>query len=153
MNENTFKSWVESERLSVIILANLKTHRAEIESLVDRFDRDEADSYYRFYHYSFKIFQRQEYIRNAVELFGKLAPEGKSLNPWYMTIVHDALSKTFEMHRTNHNWLIETRPILEARAHTHAFLRALQWSSANLDESPRMLPGEWALVLYLFGCR
>lgn len=153
MNENTFTTWADRERLSVILLANLKANRAAIEDLAARFDDDEADAFYRFYHQSFKTFSRQQYIRNAIKVFEAVAPEQRTLNKWLRTIVDHALAQTFETGRTNDNWLPECRPIVEGFAHTHAFLRALRWSAENLNESPQMLPDQWALTLYLFDCR
>lgn len=153
MNNIYMPEWEEAARLSAILLDNIKSKASEIDALATRFDKNEPDAYYRFYHYSFKIFSRQDYIRDAIELFESIAPEGRSINPWFKTIVNDALSQTFDMHRTNENWLAETRPILEAYAHCAAFLRALKWTAENLDESPQLLPAQWALTLYLFNCR
>jgi len=150
---SNYTSWEESARLSAILLENIKARRAEIDEMAARFDKSEADAFYRFYHHSFKVFARQENIRTALQLFESLAPEQRALNGWFRTIIDNALKQTFEMHRTNEHWLSETLPILQAWAHCAAFLRALRWSAANLESSPQMLPDPWALTLYLYDCR
>ena len=146
-------SWAERERLSVILLTNLKANSERINEMAARFTADEFGLYYRMYHYSFKVFGRQESIRNAVALFENLAPEGRALNGWFRQVVVEGLCQTFEMQRTNQNWLSETLPILQAWSHCAAFLKALNWSAHNLQESPQMLPDGWALALYLYDCR
>lgn len=153
MIENTFTSWAERERLSLILLENIKAGAGRIVEMAARFSDDEFDCYYRLYHSSFKVFGRQQSIRNAVALFESFAPEGKALNSWFKHIVDEGLAQTFEMKRTNQNWLPETLPVVQAWSHCHAFLKALSWSAHNLQDSPQLLPDGWALALYLYDCR
>lgn len=150
---SNYASWEESARLSVILLSNLKASIERIDEMAARFASDEFDIYYRMYHHSFKGFSRQDSIRNAVSLFESLALEGRLLNGWFKTIVGDGLRQSFDKARTNQNWLAETLPILQAWSHCHIFLKALNWSAHNLQESPQLLPDGWALTLYLYDCR
>jgi hypothetical protein len=137
-------SWAERERLSVILLENLKSNVERIDEMAARFTNDEFDLYYRMYHYSFKVFSRQQSIRNAIELFESLAPEGRAINGWFKSIVYEGLAQSFEMARTNENWLAECRPIIEAWSHCHAFLitsasTASTSANRNLTSFPKRI--------------
>lgn len=71
MSINNFDrtSYEERERLSDVLLINLKANQTAIGSMYNVFNADEADCFYRFYHQSFKVFLRQQYIRRVLELF------------------------------------------------------------------------------------
>jgi hypothetical protein len=149
----TFTTYEEKERLSQLLLANIKEQRASIIELTERFERGEFDAQYRFYHQSFKVYSRKHEIGLAQELFKRCAPDGRAVHPWYEHILALAMSREFIMPYSNENWLTEATPILTAWHQTLTFLRALRWSAEHLDASPQLLPDQWALSLYLFDCR
>ena len=51
---------------------------------------------------------------------------------------------------TNDEWLVQTRPILEAFWHTKYFVTMMIKYAKELESAPQMLPSDWAAVLYLF---
>lgn len=73
----------KAQALSDELLANIKRNKAEIERLSDVFHQLEEDYVYRFYHQSFKVFDAVAQIRQAIELFQKLAPDSFPLNEWF----------------------------------------------------------------------
>ncbi len=149
----TFTTYEEKERLSWLLLSNLKEQSATITELAARFERGEFDAQYRWYHQSFKIYARKHEIQLALDLFHALAPDGRQLHPWFEHVVVVAMSKEFMMPYSNENWVSESLPILTCWQQTLTFLRALRWSTEHLDASPQLLPDSWALTLYLFDCR
>jgi hypothetical protein len=70
----TIITYEEQQRLSQLLLSNLKERRAAIVELTDRFVRGEFDAQYRYYHQSFKVYARQHEINLAVALFKQVAP-------------------------------------------------------------------------------
>src|SRR6266436_5022600 len=70
------------------------------------------DSVYRFYHQSFKVFFLQETTKEIVKHLQAMAPN-LPLNPWFLDIIQQGTGKEFKM-EDNANWLVVTRPILEA---------------------------------------
>jgi hypothetical protein len=54
---------------------------------------------------------------------------------------------------TNDEWLVQTRPILEAFWHTKYFVTMMIKYAKELESAPKMLPSGWAAVLYLFELR
>lgn len=135
------------------LLANIKENRAEIESLRDVFLKLEEDYVYRFYHQSFKVFGATTQIKQAKELFQKLAPDSSPLNDWFSEIADAGIGKEFDFASTNQIWLTETRPILEAFWHSKYFLEQMLIAADELKESPQFLPSGWAAVLYLYDLR
>jgi len=143
----------KAQALSDHLLANIKRNKAEIERLRDVFRAFEEDYVYRFYHQSFKVFGATTQIRQAVELFQKLAPDSSPLNEWFCLITDEAMSKEFDFDQSNQTWLKETRPILEAFWHSKYFLEQMLVAADELDASPQMLPSGWAAILYLYDLR
>ncbi len=134
------------------LLNQIKFNFDEITALHRVFIGFEEDFVYRFYHQSFKVFGAVDLIKEAKDLFDKIAPEGWLLNDWYCQITEEALGKKFHS-GTNSVWLVETRPILEAFWHSKYFLDQMIVSGGDLDHAPRMLPSGWAAVLYLYNIR
>ena len=146
-------SYEERERLSEVLLRNIKANLPPVEALADRFNKDETELLYRFYHWSFKCFRRQQDIREALALFATLAPENRGLNGWYRSIVDEALGREFDNRTTNDNWVAEVLPVITGWQHTRVFLNALARSGAELESPGQVLPDFWALTLYLYDCR
>ena len=143
----------KAQELSNKLLANIKQNKAEIEKLCDIFKGFEEDYVYRFYHQSFKIFGATAQIKQAVELFERLAPDSFPLNEWFCSIADEAIGKEFDFAKTNQIWLAETRPILEAFWHSKYFLEQMLIAADELETSPQILPSGWAAVLYLYDLR
>ena len=143
----------KANELSDKLLSNIKANRAELESLCDVFKELEEDYVYRFYHQSFKVFGATAQIKQAKELFERLAPDSFPLNDWFREIADEALSKEFDFAKTNQIWLTETRPILEAFWHSKYFLEQMLIAAEELEKSPQILPSGWAAVLYLYNLR
>jgi len=143
----------KSQELSNKLLSNIKENKAKIEELYNIFKQLEEDYVYRFYHQSFKVFGATAQLNQARELFERLAPNSSPLNDWFREIVDEALSREFDIEKTNQNWLAETRPILEAFWHAKYFLEQMLAAADELNESPHILPSGWAAVLYLYDLR
>ena len=143
----------KAQELSDKLLANIKENRTEIEKLCKVFRQFEEDYVYRFYHQSFKVFGATAQIKQAKELFERLAPDSFPLNDWFCTIADEAIGKDFDFAKTNQIWLAETRPILEAFWHSKYFLEQMLVAADVLEESPQLLPSGWAAVLYLYNLR
>ena len=126
---------------------------AEIENLDNAFKSLEEDYVYRFYHQSFKVFSASSQIKQAKELFERLAPDSCPLNDWFRAIADDAIGKEFDAAQTNQFWQAETRPILEAFWHSKYFLEQMLRFGRELEKSPNILPSGWAAVLYLYNLR
>ncbi len=143
----------KAQELSDKLLANIKENKAEIEKLRDIFKQLEEDYVYRFYHQSFKVFGATAQIKQAKELFERLAPDSFPLNDWFCSIAGAAIGKEFDFAKTNQIWLEETRSILEAFWHSKYFLEQMLIAADELEESPQLLPSGWAAVLYLYNLR
>ena len=143
----------KAQELSDKLLANVKENKAAIGELRDVFKWLEEDYIYRFYHQSFKVFGATAQIKQAKELFERLAPDSFPLNEWFCTIADEAIGKEFDFAKTNQIWLAETRPILEAYWHSKYFLEQMLVAADELEESPQLLPSGWAAVLYLYNLR
>lgn len=135
------------------LLSSIKAYLDEIDKLLEKFDSWEEDLVYRFYHQSFKVFEMQNYISEAVKLFVKIAPSGIQLNAWFAEIINEALSKEFSIEKTNPNWISETRCIPEAFWHCKYFLKQMSIQAKELETAPNLMPSGWAAVLYLNNLR
>jgi len=143
----------EDQKRHDALLANIKAHLLETEKLLVGFHAAEEDGTYRFYHQSFKAFQLQPYIRRARDLFTRIAPDGATLNAWFTAICDGAVGHEFDSGRTNDNWQVETRPVLEAFWHCKYFLEQMLRYGRELETAPQMLPSGWAAILYLYNMR
>lgn len=169
------------ERLVTRLLANLHTERDRLRELLDEASgrRAEEDGVYRFYHRSFKVFRLQHYTERIVEALWGLRPaEEVGLNRWFVEIIDEGTLRKFrrgnadwdrEQGRwigdqtadedasldpgTNHRWLEETRPILEAFWHAKYMLQQAVTYAEALEEPPSVLPYGWAAFLYLYDLR
>lgn len=143
----------KAQELSDKLLANIKENQIEIENLFNAFKSLEEDYVYRFYHQSFKVFGAPSQIKQAKELFERLAPDSHALNDWFRAIADNAIGKEFDAARTNQIWQAETRPILEAFWHSKYFLEQMFCFGREMEKSPSLLPSGWAAILYLYNLR
>lgn len=135
------------------LLACLKEKAEEFRALLEKMESHWGieDGIYRFYHQSLKVYYVQELTQEAVELLQSLLPE-RPLNAWFMQIVREGTSKTFELAH-NENWLHHTRPMVEALFHTHYFVKMACKYGQELEAQPAGLPSGYAALLYLFDLR
>ena len=74
------------------------------------------------------------------------------LNPVFLQIVSEGVGKEFKM-KDNDNWLVVTRPILEAYFHAKYFLEMIVQYGEELEQAPACLDSGWAAILYLYHMR
>lgn len=136
------------------LFTNLKAQLPELEALLARVNGHWSyeDGVYRFYHQSFKIYDRlQEPTVAIVAALQALAP-ARELNEWFRQIVAEGTGKTFK-DEDNRRWLEVTRPIVEAFFHARFFLETVVMYGRELEAPPSTLPSGWAAVLYLYDLR
>jgi hypothetical protein len=137
------------------LLSRIKGHMPELEEvLADIADQwGEEDGIYRFYHQSYKVFEHLQWIiRKGFALIEQIGAGIDTLDPWYCQIVQEGTAHKFTR-AANDNWLVETRPILEAFWHTKYFLSMLAKYGAQLETITMPIPSGWAAVLCLFRLR
>ena len=136
------------------LLGRIKAHLADLENLANEIDDrwGEEDKVYRFYHHSIKVFYLQDMVKEAFRLIEAIGGEQDSPNEWYRQIVKEGTERGFNS-STNDEWLVQTRPILEAFWHTKYFVTMMIKYAKELESAPQMLPSGWAAVLYLFELR
>jgi len=134
------------------LFRNLKAEVTKLEELLANCEQyGYEDRVYRFYHQSFKVFDLQDTTTEIVAKLQSLAPD-RPLNEWFTQIVREGTGKTFAP-QDNANWLVATRPILEAFFHARYFLEVAVKYGKELDCPPQMLPSGWAAFLYLYNLR
>jgi hypothetical protein len=103
------------ERMDAL-LSRIKARLADIEVLLHDIADEwgEEDGVYRFYHQSYKVFERLQGItRDGFALITAIGGEEDPPCEWYSQIVREGTEHDFN-ERTNKEWLQQTRPILEA---------------------------------------
>ncbi len=117
------------------------------------FNVEYEDGLYRFYHHSFKVYHLQDLTIKAVEIFESVArATNANLCDWFKQIVADGTGKEWVPDH-NRDWLVHTRPIVEAFCHTKYFLDMMIKYGRELDSGPTMLPFGWAAILELYNQR
>lgn len=142
----------ERHRLHDELLGNIRARLPELEMLLEECSAQREDLVYRFWHQSLKVYALQENterIRTALE---GLAPAGCTLHPWFREIVTEGTGKVFALSH-NDDWLVHTRPIVEAFHHASYVLEMTVLYGSELTESPALLPSGWAALLEVFGIR
>jgi hypothetical protein len=135
------------------LLQSLKADLTVLEGLLAEVDGHWGfeDSFYRFYHQSFKVYGLQHGTGRIVESLRR-HDQGKGLNAWFLEIVARGTGKAFD-NEVNRDWTNQTAPILEAFFHARTFLSLAVRYARELEHAPRLLPSGWAAVLYLFNIR
>jgi len=134
------------------LFENLQVSLVKLEKLLSDCSAAEyEDAVYRFYHQSFKLYPLQEATLAIVAALARLAPD-RELNHWFMTIVDEGTSVTFELEH-NRCWLLVTRPIVEAFFHARYFLEMAVRYGKALSAPPSASPSGWAALLYLYDLR
>lgn len=141
-------------QLNSQLLDALKQNLPALEELQSRLNTDwgYADDVYRFYHQSFKVYRAQEDTKRIVSTLQGLMPN-RELNPWFTEIIQQGTSQVFDDHRSNQNWLSETRPIIEALSHAKFMLEMGIKYAREYETAPQSLDNGWAALLYLYEMR
>jgi hypothetical protein len=134
------------------LLDNLKNKKSELEKLLEEVDDHWTyeDKIYRFYHHSFKVYGLQGANKKIVDSLQSLLPE-RQMNKWFKKIVEEGTNKTWELSH-NQEWLLHTRPILEAFFHSKYFLE-MSVKYSDVKTPPNPMPSGYAGLLYLFDLR
>jgi len=136
-----------------LLLDAIKANLPELERLLVPFQSLYEDGIYRFYHHSFKVYQLQDCTSRAVEIFKSIGQAtGSVLCEWFQQIVVGGTAISWNPDH-NKDWLLHTRPIVEAFIHTRYFLEMMIKYGRELDERPTMLPTGWAAILELYNQR
>lgn len=148
------------------LLRAIQARLPELKEMQQEFEGHwrQVDSFYRFYHQSFKVLRIQAYTTKMVEVFHEIRdavdwePEPKRwlpktrLNPWFLQIVEEGTGKEWE-DRYNSDWLLHTRPLMEAYFHAKTFLDMMIACGENMEAVSTLLSSDWAAVLYLYNMR
>ena len=140
------------------LFANLRAALPDLERLLDECSGHWGyeDPVYRLYHQSFEVYDLQTTTVRIVAALRALAPtvapDGRTLNAWFLRIVEDGTGKTFELEH-NQRWLEVTRPIVEAFFHARYFLEMAVRYGRSLQAPPNALPSGWAAFLYPYDLR
>ena len=136
-----------------VLLDAIKGHLPELESLLFEFRSDYEDRTYRFYYQSFKVYSLQDSTMKAVELFRGIGAmiKGKLCDS-FEKIVADGTGWEFDIEH-NKNWLLHTRPIVEAFFHAKYFLDMMVKYGNEMDAVQPILPTGWAAILCLYNLR
>jgi hypothetical protein len=136
------------------LLLDIKERLPELEKLLHEVESHWGmeDTFYRFYHQSFKVFEKaQSLTEKIVTALKQLLPE-RELNKWFTDIVAEGTGRQFKL-EDNEHWSESIRPMLEALFHAQFFLKMVCKYGKELEEAPQMMPSGWAAVLYLYGLR
>jgi hypothetical protein len=112
------------------------------------------DSFYRYYHGSFKVYSLQSKTVKMVEVLREIGRDAgvDSLNAEFQEIISHGTGKTWNP-ECNLDWGRQERPVLEAFFHAREMLRLVIKYGEDLKEAPSTLPSGWAAVLYLYNSR
>src|ERR1700724_178685 len=99
------------------LLDIIKAKLLELERLHAAFQGMYEDGVYRFYHHSLKVYQLQDFTLKAIEAFREIGKAtDNELCARLRQIVDAGTGKEWESDH-NRNWVLHTRPIVEAFLH------------------------------------
>lgn len=139
---------------------NIKKNLGDLLLLQEKCEEEwgAEDGIYRFYHVSFKTYRLQDLTSEIVRQLRLLHPkpntrqQGYPLNSYFEEIISKGTEYPFRLEH-NENWLLWTRPILEAYFHAKHVLDIVIKYGELLDAPPTLLPSGWATVLYIYNLR
>ena len=136
------------------LLDAITRHQSTLEGLLSEVDEHwgAEDLIYRFWHQSMKVYWLQSYTERIVLELTALAPNSQGLHPWFVTMVSEGTGKTFALEH-NDDWLMHTRPIVEAFFHARYMLSMAVTYGRELGSAPQILPSGWAALLELYQIR
>jgi hypothetical protein len=111
------------------------------------------DKMYRLYYQSFKVYELQYLTTQALDVFQKIAHTiDRPLSPWFTEITAQGVGVHFEMEH-NKDWLVHTRPLVEAFLHAKYFVEMMVKYGRAMDTVTSLLPSGWAAILVLYNQR
>lgn len=143
----------ERDARSRELLRAIKERHGELLGLLDECDGrwGSEDLVYRFYHSSFKLYRIQKLTGKLVAGLRSLLPSVE-LDTRFEQIINEGTGHLWERSH-NDDWLVHTRPQLEAFWHAHYMVAMALRYGHDLEVPPRLLPSGWAAVLTLYGLR
>ena len=158
------------------LLHNIKKDMPELEELLVKADAHWGleDSFYRYYHHSFKVYRIQDDTQKIVEALRGLSPWGEwnwpssgflnkpdvselldrpRLHSLFEEIIKDGASGVQFKLAHNVVWSKKCRLFLEAFFHARQFLHLAVKYGKELKKAPELLPSGWAALLTLYGIR
>ena len=107
------------------------------------------DKQSRLYDQSFKVYELQRFTTHALNIFQQIAQAiGDHLHAWFTDIVVQGTGVHFAMEH-NKDWLMHTRPIVEAFLHATYFVDMMVKYGGTMDVAGASLPSGWAALLVL----
>jgi hypothetical protein len=135
------------------LLDAIKTHLPELEQLLAEMGYEYEDKMYRLYYQSFKVYELQYLTTQALDVFQNIAHTiDQPLSPWFTEITAQGIRVHFEREH-NKDWLVHTRPLVEAFLHAKYFVEMMVKYGSELDTVPLLLPSGWAAILVLYNQR
>jgi hypothetical protein len=132
------------------LLDAIKVHLPELEQLVEMLEYDYEDRMYRFYYQSFKVYELQSFTTQALDVLQQIAHAiDRPLSPWFTEITAQGIGVHFAMEH-NRNWLVHTRPIVEAFLHAKYFVEMMVKYGREMDTVTPSLPSGWAALPVLY---
>ncbi len=138
------------------LLSNIKSNLPELEELLNDVNSDWYEDFiYRYYHHSWKVFDRQFIIRKIVKILEKIKPLNTSFCDMFIEDVVDIVipEKEYNVQKYNRDWRKYAKPILDAFFYAKYFLEMTVKYGKELDGSPDVLPYGYAALATLYGIR
>ncbi len=144
---------LDDRKEAVALLENIRKDLPALTELLDSCSDHWGydDPIYRFYYQSYKVYGLQQVTMNIVSRLRALAP-GREMDKWFVAIIKEGTGKKF-VSEHNENWLMHTRPIVEAFFHARYFLEMAVKCGKELESPPQLMPSSWAALLCLYGLR
>ena len=137
---------------AISLLNNIRSRMHELEALLEECNSHwYEDMVYRFYHHSFKVYNLQYSTGKITEALRALNPDAV-MTEMFMQIINDGTNNNWSV-KDNANWLVATRPILEAFFHARYFLEMAIKYGKTLERPPAVMPRGWAALLELYNLR
>ena len=132
------------------LLDAIKVHLPALEQLVEMLEYDYEDKMYRFYYQSFKVYELQSFTTQALDVLQQIAHAiDRPLSPWFTEITAQGTGVHFAMEH-NQDWLVHTRPIVEAFLHAKYFVEMMVKYGRTMEIAGVSLPSGWAAILVLY---
>jgi len=159
MSDPDYLPYRDRLRLERVLLDNMHAQATQLRALLDEVNAEDSKIYqercfYRFYHYSAKVFDLQGLTTAIVDALAAIAPEGVPFCELFQTILRNGIGRKPNA-KTNEHWGAQTAPIVQAFLHARYFLEmAVKYEpTVKTDDPTQGLPSGWAALLELFGIR
>jgi hypothetical protein len=95
-------------------ISNLRVAAPQLAQLQAEIEAKRLEGYYRFYHYSWKVYRLQQLTEQMVKALQELLPD-RTLNKKFTQIIAEGTGKQWEQSH-NKEWLRYTLPIVQVSA-------------------------------------